>query len=151
MSGRVLPQTALPAAHRTARGAFWRTSWEFRESFWGHSGDHFWPEVMPVPFGRVFLDRKRCASRLKIDVELTGHAFCDTASASLRPMRNCQRTLLLKLVVSPGTHGFLALRHILVRPWIGSSSVLGKLYGGRGLGTKVDPRCQLWCAGSVVV
>ena len=28
---------------------------------------------------------------------------------------------------------------------------LGKLYGDRGLGTKVDPRCQLWCAESVIL
>ena len=27
---------------------------------------------------------------------------------------------------------------------------LGKLYGGRGLGTKVDPRCQRWYPESVV-
>ena len=28
---------------------------------------------------------------------------------------------------------------------------LGKLYGGRGLGTKVATRCQLWCPESVVL
>ena len=28
---------------------------------------------------------------------------------------------------------------------------LGKLYGGRGLGTKVATRCQFWCAESVVL
>ena len=28
---------------------------------------------------------------------------------------------------------------------------LGKLYGGRGLGTEVDTTCQLWCPESVVL
>ena len=44
---RVLPRTALPAAHRTARGAPRSTSWELRKSFWGHSGDHFWSKIGP--------------------------------------------------------------------------------------------------------
>ena len=47
---RVLPQTGLPAAHRTARGALWSTSWELWESFWIHSGDHFRSEFIRTLF-----------------------------------------------------------------------------------------------------
>ena len=92
---RVLTQTSLPAGHRTARGALWSTSRELWESFWIHSGDHFRPEFIPIPFRSfsrcqfalalmlhlLFLDRKRCASRLKIDVEWTEHTSCDAAPA----------------------------------------------------------------------
>ena len=81
MCRRVLTQTGLPAAHRTARGALWSTSWELWESFWIHSGDHFRPEFIPIPFRSfsrrqfalalmlrlLFLARKRCSKQYRVD------------------------------------------------------------------------------------
>ena len=196
MCRRVLTQAGLPAGHRTARGALWSTSWELWESFWIHSGDHFRPEFIPIPFRSFsrsqfalalalrlfFLVRKRCASMLKIDVELTEHTSCEAGRVSWDARISCwavAHTFAHGLdirsfpfaTLSPATeklrvHLFSRVGACGRRPLesadpglrrvgaVGTESNaglgLGKLYGGRGLRTKVAPTCPFWRPESAV-